>query len=84
LYAIYVLPDFRNEGLGSSLMADDLNSLKAAGFRKATLWVLESNAPSRAFYERRGWFASGRTKTERWRDFDFVEVEYRLSLDFKN
>jgi ribosomal protein S18 acetylase RimI-like enzyme len=84
LYAIYVLPDFQHEGLGSSLMAAGLNSLKAAGLRKATLWVLESNAPSRAFYERRGWSASGRTKTERWRDFDLLEVEYRLSLDLKN
>jgi ribosomal protein S18 acetylase RimI-like enzyme len=84
LYAIYVLPDYQNEGLGSKLMTAGLNSLKACGFREATLWVLESNAPSRSFYERRGWSTSAVSKTEQWQELNLVEVQYRISLDTKN
>ena len=52
---LYVAPDHVGAGLGRRLMEDALDDLRAAGFGRATLWVLEANARARRFYEREGW-----------------------------
>jgi hypothetical protein len=40
-------------------MEDALDDLRAAGFGRATLWVLEANARGRGFYEHTGWAPDG-------------------------
>ncbi|MGZ3699452.1 MAG: N-acetyltransferase family protein, partial [Bdellovibrionota bacterium] len=51
IYAIYLLRDFKNSGLGGILFRESLEALKRRGFSGAGLWVLERN-PTRAFYEK--------------------------------
>lgn len=53
LYALYVLPEFRGQGLGKRLFADFCGRLTAIGLRSLTARVLEAN-PLRAFYEELG------------------------------
>ena len=59
IYAIYVVPSEQGRGIGRDLMREALDRLRAHGFRRATLWVLEANAPARAFYERVGMNLTG-------------------------
>ncbi|MBB6626329.1 GNAT family N-acetyltransferase [Nocardioides sp. KIGAM211] len=47
---LYVAPEAAGAGIGSALL-DLVKGLRPAGF---CLWVFESNAPARGFYERRG------------------------------
>ena len=80
LYAIYVDPNQIGQGLGSQLMARGLETLKAQGFKEATLWVLDTNEKTRKFYESRGWSEDGAKKTEPGEGFVFNETRYRISL----
>jgi hypothetical protein len=57
-----------------------LQGLAGAGFTAATLWVLESNARARRFYEACGWSADGTAKVDDSRGFPLSEVRYRRSL----
>ncbi len=50
---LYVLDDYRDQGLGRGLLRACGASLAAAGCRSAFLWVLSEN-PNRWFYERMG------------------------------
>ena len=81
LYAIYVAPDAMGKGVGSALMSEALDALRAEGFTRATLWVLASNTPSRQFYEKRGWAADGASKTEQWNEFALDELRYARDLE---
>lgn len=56
---LYVAPNHVGAGLGRRLMEDALDDLRAAGFGRATLWVLEANARGRGFYEHTGWAPDG-------------------------
>jgi GNAT superfamily N-acetyltransferase len=78
--AIYVLPDAWGTGLGRQLMAAALERLAAEGFAQATLWVLDSNARARRFYEAGGWAAEGAVKHDDSRGFPMTEVRYRRPL----
>jgi ribosomal protein S18 acetylase RimI-like enzyme len=80
LYAIYVLPDYQAHGIGESLIADGIAQLKEAGFQDAVLWVLETNAAARGFYERHGWIADGAVKSEPMGETPVTEVRYRIDL----
>lgn len=61
LYALYVLPAHWSRGVGHALIAVAEERLRAAGFRRALLWVLEVNERAAAFYERHGWVEDGAT-----------------------
>jgi ribosomal protein S18 acetylase RimI-like enzyme len=80
LYAIYVAPDVMGKGIGSALIDEGVRHLRAEGFTHATLWVLESNASARQFYEHKGWSADGITKTEMWNDVPLYELRYSIKL----
>ena len=54
LYAIYLRPSHMRRGLGTALFHATAQRLAAQGFPEFLLWVLEANAPARAFYERHG------------------------------
>lgn len=60
---IYLLRDFQRLGLGRALMEDVLRRLKASGYQKAILWVLDSNAKAIRFYEKAGFLPDGAAKT---------------------
>lgn len=64
IYAIYARPEFWSRGVGRALMLTAEQRLRAAGFRKAHLWVLEGNARAASFYERHGWREDGATMTD--------------------
>jgi GNAT superfamily N-acetyltransferase len=55
LCAIYADPAWRGTGAGYAVHQAALGHLAAHGFRHVVLWVLTGNAPSRRFYEARGW-----------------------------
>jgi ribosomal protein S18 acetylase RimI-like enzyme len=76
--AIYVAPRRWRAGAGSALLKAAGEALRAAGFEEATLWVLQDNAPARAFYEREGWAADGASQT--LGSTEIVEVRYRRRL----
>lgn len=50
---LYVLDDWREQGIGRDLIRAAARDLAAAGCRSAFVWVLSQN-PSRWFYERLG------------------------------
>jgi ribosomal protein S18 acetylase RimI-like enzyme len=54
LYALYVLPLHQRRGLGRALVRAVAHRLSAGGMSSMLLWVLESNASARRFYERLG------------------------------
>jgi ribosomal protein S18 acetylase RimI-like enzyme len=64
LYAIYLDPSHWGRGYGRALMRAAERGLAEAGFSKAYLWVLETNARARRFYEIAGWRADGETKVD--------------------
>ena len=53
--AIYLAEAEAGTGLGRDLFSRIQEELRSRGFTRATLWVLETNARARRFYEREGW-----------------------------
>ena len=78
--AIYITPNAWGCGGGRQLMDASQASLKAAGFKTATLWVLDSNLKARGFYERAGWSTDGARKSDDRGDFVLLEVRYTTTL----
>jgi ribosomal protein S18 acetylase RimI-like enzyme len=54
IYGIYVTPSQQRRGCGRHLIGAATRRLAAVGFPSMLLWVLEANAPARAFYEALG------------------------------
>lgn len=80
--AIYLLPEYIGQGIGSALMERCINELAVLGYEKLLLWVLEENTRARKFYEKHGF-----TLTEEYMDDniggrDLREIMY--TLDMKN
>lgn len=80
LYAIYALPEAWGTGAGTALMAAAVDSMRAAGYGDAILYVLDDNPRARRFYEREGWELDGGTKREALFGVEILEVRYRRSL----
>lgn len=79
--AIYLDQSAAGRGIGRSLFAAAVDDLRRQGYRTATLWVLETNARARRFYEAAGWRPDGTTKTEERPGLTLHEVRYRGSLE---
>jgi GNAT superfamily N-acetyltransferase len=62
LRALYVVPEAWGTGVAGALMDVALDAMRADGADEATLWVGESNARARRYYEREGWEPTGETK----------------------
>lgn len=73
--AIYVLRSAQRRGVGRTLMASMARDLLAEGHTSAALWVLESNAPARRFYEALGGLAVARREQQR-EGFRAVGIAY--------
>ena len=64
-------------GHSRRLFAAVVDRLREAGFEEAILWVLDTNARARRFYEAAGWEADGSEKVETLGDLELREVRYR-------
>lgn len=80
VFAIYVHPDRWGEGHGRRLIEAGETSLRAAGFGRALLWVLEANHQARAFYEHQGWALGSRFRVEEIGGVQVTEVRYETGL----
>jgi GNAT superfamily N-acetyltransferase len=80
VYAIYIEPGVIGTGVGRALFTHASAALHAQGFTRAMLWVLETNARSRRFYEAAGWRPDGGHKTETLRGVDVPNVRYACAL----
>jgi GNAT superfamily N-acetyltransferase len=80
VYSVYLMPDAWGRGTGRQLMTAAIEGLTEAGFCQATLWVLDSNARARRFYEAGGWSADGSVMRDDSRGFPLTEVRYRRGL----
>jgi GNAT superfamily N-acetyltransferase len=79
IFAIYLRAERQGAGIGTRLLDAAGGWLRGSGCTEAVLWVLDTNAPARRFYERRGLRETGRHQ-----DVDLGGVvherEYRLLL----
>lgn len=75
IHSLYVDPVFQGGGVGVLLLQAAEAGITGTGAATARLWAFRDNAPSLAFYGRRGWTPDGvvRTSTE------FGEPEVRLA-----
>jgi ribosomal protein S18 acetylase RimI-like enzyme len=80
VYAIYVLPDCWDKGVGRDLLRHAEHDLLADGYSVASLWVLAGNVRARQFYERSGWSVDA-TRTDEFGDVEVEEVRYRKRLE---
>lgn len=80
VWSFYVDPDRWRGGIGRTLMAAALGTLREAGRSDAVLWVLADNARAIAFYEATGWTRDGRTKTDTFAGVEIAEVRMHHDL----
>jgi GNAT superfamily N-acetyltransferase len=80
LFAIYLDQEVVGRGAGRALHDAAMDGLRAAGFGAAVLWVLESNARGRAFYERQGWVPDGQQKSYTFGDEQKLELRLARAL----
>lgn len=78
LQTLYVLPAFWSQGIGGTLHDHALDRLREASVREAHLWTLTENHRARAFYEKRGWSLTGRTRVNPFPPHP-IDVEYARS-----
>lgn len=53
VYAIYILEEYHNKGIGKSLIEEAKRDLKKKGYNAVLIWTLKENK-NRKFYERLG------------------------------
>jgi ribosomal protein S18 acetylase RimI-like enzyme len=80
VYAIYLLEHVTGSGVGRELLRRGEDDLRAAGYRRATLWVLTSNERAHRFYERNGWAFDGRRSRYRLDDAELPILRYARKL----
>lgn len=78
--AIYLAPEAMGTGAGRQLMAASTRHLTRAGYKLVTLWVLDTNARARRYYEIAGFRSDGAVKVDDRDGFRLGEVRYRLPL----
>ena len=81
LYALYVAPEYWNQGYGRALWLTALDHARKGEWRDITVWTLEENARARRFYERAGFRLEIMRKLVRLGDQPFPEVRYRRLID---
>ena len=75
LFAIYLLETHQGRGLGKALQLAVAERLAAQGRTSMLIWVLDTNAVGRGFYEALGGVLVGE-KTEMWGEATLHEVAY--------
>jgi len=78
IYAIYVLAECWDRGVGRNLLQHAERDLREHGYGEATLWVLKTNQRAREFYEAAGWYTDGAEKTDTFGGGELVR--YRKAM----
>ena len=78
--ALYTRAAVWGTGVGRELWDAGVAHLADHGCTSGTLWVLDSNARARRFYERRGWAPDGPTQVDEVWGATVTEVRYAGSL----
>jgi GNAT superfamily N-acetyltransferase len=78
LQTLYVMPELWSRGIGSTLHDHALDRLRETNVQEARLWTLTENHRARAFYEKRGWSLTGRTRVNPFPPHP-IDVEYARS-----
>lgn len=78
LQTLYVMPEFWSRGVGSTLHDHALDRLCELQVEEARLWTLTENHRGRAFYEKRGWSLTGRTRVVPFPPYP-IDIEYARS-----
>jgi ribosomal protein S18 acetylase RimI-like enzyme len=78
LQTLYVMPEFWSRGIGSTLHDLALDRLRETNVQEARLWTLTENHRARAFYEKRRWSLTGRTRVVPFPPHP-IDVEYARS-----
>ncbi len=60
VYSIYIIKEYQNKGLGTTLMKETVKFLENLGFKTMIVWVLEGNKQASLFYEKLGGIAKER------------------------
>jgi len=79
LNALWVAPEYRGSGLGAELVKAVMESARASGKRRLTLWVTTGNSAAIEVYERLGFLRTGAAKPLP-SDPQLTEVEYARPL----
>ena len=80
IYAIYVLSEFWNQGIGRELLEEAERRIKDSNFIALTLWVLEKNLLARRFYEARGFRLDTSRKEETIGGLLLAELRYEKKM----
>lgn len=80
LLALYVRLEAWGTGAGHRLLLAAQAHLRAHGFDRAYLWVLEGNERAASFYERHGWYEDGATQLDRRGQYVLTERRRVVSL----
>jgi putative acetyltransferase len=72
---LYVMPRCWGRGVGTTLHDFALDRLRETNVDEARLWTLTDNHRARAFYEKRGWILTGRTRVVPFPPYP-IDVEY--------
>lgn len=62
IFAIYVLKEYQNKGIGKMLMDACFHALK--DYKKIVVWALSTNDKAIGFYKHLGFIEDGKTKVE--------------------
>ena len=77
---IYLLKPATGSGIGRALLAAITDGLRAPGYERATLWVLEGNDRTLRFYEAAGWRPDGAREGYEIGDTSYPVVRYATDL----
>ncbi|MFN8233107.1 MAG: GNAT family N-acetyltransferase [Actinomycetota bacterium] len=80
VYALYLGRSVLGRGIGRALLERATEGLRDAGWKRAVLWVLETNERARRFYERAGWSWDGTTSAHRFDRAELPIVRYAADL----
>lgn len=80
LQGIYIHSEYLGKGVGTALMEYLFRLLRKDRYKRATLWVLDTNKKARDFYEKRGWTIEGKTKIVPREGFELHEVRYVIDF----
>jgi ribosomal protein S18 acetylase RimI-like enzyme len=73
-------PSAWGTGLARRMLEAATTGLERGGHKEAVLWVLDSNARARRFYEKHGWRPDGAEKLDERPGFALRELRYRRQL----
>lgn len=79
--AIYLLPEFLRQGIGSKLCNYIFQYCIQRNFSQVTLWVLQDNSEAHKFYRNLGFIETGNVEFDEIGDNSFSVIRYRKNLE---